>query len=80
VDQMTVAERLTPRRRIECAAAILAQGILRLRALDLAPKVSPATDQEISVIPLELSAETRLSGDSGLPSREARKQNEPTRC
>jgi hypothetical protein len=68
----------SPRQRLQAVAEILARGFLRLRALDLAPKVSPATDREISAIPLELSAETSLSGDSGLRDREARKQNEPT--
>jgi len=72
VDQSIRPERLLPRQRLECVAAILAQGFLRLRALDLAPKALPNADQEISTAPLELPAETRLSG-VGLRGREAPK-------
>src|SRR5262245_54258911 len=54
--------KMFPRDRLAAVAEIFARGFLRLRALDLAPK----PNAETSAAPLELSTETRLSGDSGL--------------
>jgi hypothetical protein len=55
-------EALTPGQRIQCIAAILAQGFLRLRALDLAPRESQPGKADSPEIPLDVCGQTRVTG------------------
>jgi hypothetical protein len=64
-------ERLNPDQRRQRIAAIFAQGLQRLRALDLALRESQPVESDPAANPLDVCAQTRVTvgRDSGRAAR-----------